>query len=84
MLYQEVWRYPCADCDDLTVVTGIQWSDNFEPNGSGKANKGSVWMNTIIFVTNSESENDFINTYLIVIGLKYGSHDVIKKTSKKL
>ena len=33
-----------VDPSDLIVLMGLQWSDDFEPNGSSKSNMGSVWL----------------------------------------
>ena len=70
---------PTVLSDDLVVVLGTQWSDDFEPNSSSKSNRGSVWMKTITFISDSNTNNDIVNTYPLSIGLKSSSHDCIEE-----
>ena len=37
--------------DDLVVIMGLTWSDDFDPNSSIKANRGTVWIRTVTFIT---------------------------------
>mgnify|MGYP005705612063 FL=1 len=41
--------YRDVSSDNLVVMTGISWSDDFEPNSMSKANRGSVWVKTLTF-----------------------------------
>ena len=65
--------------DDIVVVLGTQWSDDFEPNGSSKSNRGSAWMKTLTFISDTNTKNDIMNTYPLSIDLKYSSHDCIEE-----
>ena len=65
--------------DDIVVLLAVQWSDDFKPNTSSKTSRGSVWLKTIIFVSNKFSSNDLANTYPISIGLKSLTHDVVEE-----
>ena len=47
-----------VDPSDLIVLMGVQWSDDFEPNGSSKSNRGSVWLKSLMFVSDSYSNNE--------------------------
>ena len=67
-----------VDPSDLIVLMGVQWSDDFEPNGSSKSNRGSVWLKTLTFVSDSYSNNELSDTYPVSIGLKSDNHDVIE------
>ena len=44
--------------DNLLVLLGIQWSDDFEPNTSSKTNRGSVWLKTLTFISDGTQMND--------------------------
>jgi len=70
---------PSVPKEDILVVLGMQWSDDFEPNGSSKSNRGSVWMKTLTFVSDTKTKNDIINTYPLSIGLKGASHDCVEE-----
>ena len=70
---------PSEKIEDTLVVLGIQWSDDFEHNSSRKSNRGSVWMKTLIFVSDTETKNISINTYTLSIGLKSSSHDCVEE-----
>ena len=65
--------------DDIVVVLGTQWSNDFEPNGSSKSNRGSVWMNTVTFISDTNTKNDIINTYPLSVGFKSSSHYCIEE-----
>ena len=67
-----------VDPSDLIVLMGVQWSDDFEPNGSSKSNRGSVWLKTLTFVSDSYCNNELSDTYPVSIGLKSDNHDVIE------
>ena len=66
-----------VDPSDLIVLIGVQWSDDFEPNGSSKSNRGSVWLKTLTFVSDSYSNNELSDTRPSLIDLKSVNHDVI-------
>ena len=63
--------------DNLIVLMGISWSDDFDPNSSIKANRGAVWIRTVTFISESFSDNTLEDTYTISIGLKNKCHDAI-------
>ena len=50
-------------------MTGVSWSDDFEPNSMSKANRGSVWIKTLTFISNN----------LYSIASKNENHDEIEK-----
>ena len=64
--------------EDILVLLGLQWSDDFEPNSSSKSNRGSVWIKTVSFISDRLTKNDIVNTYPISIGNKAPNHDVIE------
>ena len=81
---KEVYERACTananiSKEDLIVLMGITWSDDFDPNSSIKANRGAVWIKTLTFVSTSFSENKVQDTYPISIGLKEVSHDIIER-----
>ena len=39
--------YRDVSSDNLVVMTGVSWSDDFEPNSMSKNNLGSVWIKTL-------------------------------------
>ena len=43
---------------DLIVLLCVKWSDDFVPKGSSKSNRGSVWLKTVAFVSDSHSKNE--------------------------
>ena len=65
--------------DNLIVLMGISWSDDFDPNSSIKANRGAVWIRTVTFISQSFSDNTLEDTYTISIGLKNKCHDAIER-----
>jgi len=67
-----------VDMDNLLVILAVQWHDDFEPNSSSKANRGSVWMKTVTFISTNFSKNKFQDTYPISIGLKGECHDAVE------
>ena len=56
------------DPNNIMVILGVRWIDDFEPNGSSKPNRGSVWNKTVIFRSDSTSKNELSDTYPISIG----------------
>ena len=56
--------------EDIIVLLGISWSDDFDPNSSIKANRGGVWIRTVTFISDTFCENKLEDTYTISIGLK--------------
>ena len=63
--------------NDILVILGVQWSDDFEPNNSSKSNRGSLWIKTVSFISSSTSKNELSDTYPISIGLKSSQpHDI--------
>ena len=61
---------PDVSTDNLIVLMGISWSDDFDPNSSIKANRGAVWIRTVTFISESFSDNTLDDTFTISIGLK--------------
>ena len=56
----------------------MQWSDDFEFNGSIKSNTGSVWIDIFSFVSDSTSKNELSDTYPISIVRKVSEHNAIE------
>ena len=65
--------------ENLIVLMGITWSDDFDPNSSIKANRGAVWIRTVTLISESFSDNRLEDTYTISIGLKNKCHDTIER-----
>ena len=65
--------------DNLIVLMGISWSDDFDPNSSIKANRGAVWIRTVTFISETFTDNTLEDTYTISIGLKSQCHDAIER-----
>ena len=65
--------------DNLIVLMGISWSDDFDPNSSIKANRGAVWIRTVTFISETFTDNTLEDTYTISIGLKNQCHDAIER-----
>jgi hypothetical protein len=65
--------------EGIVVLMGLSWSDDFEPNSSIKANRGGVWIRTVIFISDTFCDNKLEDTYTISIGLKQNNHDVIEE-----
>ena len=65
--------------DNLIIMTGVTWSDDFEPNSMSKNNRGSVWIKTLTFFTKNSFSNSLENTYPISIALKKENHDDIER-----
>ena len=63
---------------NLLVILGLQWSDDFEPNTSSKTNRGSVWLKTLTFLSDDFHKNNLKNTYAISVGLKSEDHDTVE------
>ena len=67
------------DLENILIMTGVQWSDDFEPNSLSKSLRGGVWIKTITFLSNNSESNSIRDTYPISIGAKHICHDVIEK-----
>ena len=74
---------PDVPKDELVVLMGVTWSDDFDPNSSIKANRGGVWIRTVTFVSESFHSNRLDDTYTISIGQKQDNHDPIEERFKK-
>ena len=59
------------------VILGVQQNDDLEPNGSSKSNRGSDWIKTVSFISDSTSKNELSDNYPISIGLKASEHNAI-------
>ena len=68
-----------SSADQLTVLWLTSWSDDFEPNYSIKANRGSVWIKTITIALPAESANSVVYTYPVALGPKGADHDVAER-----
>ena len=82
-MYQNVYQRatvanPNVPKEDLLVLMGLSWSDDFDPNSSIKSNRGGVWIRTVTFITQTFKENRLDDTYAISIGLKEQSHDIVE------
>ena len=51
VLSRAIKSNPNVKQEDILVILGLQWSDDFEPNGSRKSNRGSVWIKTVTFIS---------------------------------
>ena len=69
---------PGVNTNNILVILGVQWSDDFEPNSSSKSNRGSVWIKTVSFISSSTSKNELSDTYPISIRLKASEHQNIE------
>ena len=67
------------DLENVLIMTGVQWSDDFEPNSLSKSLRGGVWIKTITFLSNNSESNSIRDTYPISISSKHISHDVVEK-----
>ena len=65
--------------DNLLVLMGITWSDDFNPNSLINANRGAVWIRTINLISESFADNILEDTYAISTCLKIQYHDVIER-----
>ena len=65
--------------NEILVVLGLLWSDDFDPNTSIKSNRGSVWIKPLTFVAERTHTNDERDTYPISIGLKSNDHEKIER-----
>ena len=60
-------------------MTGVQWSDDFEPNSLSKSLRGGVWIKAITFLSNNSESNSIRDTYPISISSKHISRDIVEK-----
>ena len=67
------------DLENVLIMTGVQWSDDFEPNSLSKSLRGGVWIKIITFLSKNSELNSIRDTNLISISSKHGSHDVVEK-----
>ena len=74
---------PTVPKEDITVLMGLTWSADFDPNSSIKKNRGRVWIRTGTFVSESFCENKPEDTFTIGIGLNYQNHDEIEQRFQK-
>ena len=58
------------DLENVLIMTGVQWSDDFEPNSLSKSLRGGVWIKIITFLSNNSESNSIRDTYPISIGSK--------------
>ena len=65
--------------NEILVILGLLWSNDFDPNISIKSNRGSVWIKTLTFVAENTHINDERYTYPISIGLKSNDHEKIER-----
>ena len=66
--------------EDIIIMLGVLWSDDFDPNSSLKSNRGSVWVKTLTLISNDKRGNDETNTYIISLEHKGCDHDDIEET----
>ena len=69
------------DLENVLIMTGVQWRDDFEPNSLRKPLRGGFWIKTIIFLSNNLESNTIRDIYPISIGSKHIPHDTVE-TSK--
>ena len=65
----------------MVAMTGVSWSDDFEPNTMSKANRGSVWIKILSFSSNNLYYNSLENTYPISIASK---NEIMMRSKTKL
>ena len=65
--------------EDIIIILGILWSDDFDPNSSLKSNRGSAWVKTLTLISDDKKCNDETNTYTISLGHKGYDHDKIEQ-----
>lgn len=56
-----------------------EWSDDYDPNGSNKNNRGSVWIKQVTISIPHETRNDIVNTYPIAMGEKGEDHTLVEE-----
>ena len=65
-------------------MTGVTWSDDFEPNSMSKNNRGSVRIQTLTFFSINLFSNSLENTYPIAIALKINHDDIERQFIEEL
>ena len=68
-----------SSMEQATVLWLTSWSDDFEPNYSIKANRGSVWIKTITIALPTDKANTIAYTYPVALGPKGVDHDVAER-----
>ena len=63
--------------DELFVLLGLQWPDNFDPNSSIKSNR-SVWVTTATFTSGNFGKNNVDDTYVIRLSPKNVNNEIIE------
>ena len=54
--------------EDIIIMLGILWSDDFDPNSSLKSDRGLPWVITLTLISDDKKCNDETNTYIISLG----------------
>ena len=67
------------DLENILIMTGVQWNDDFEPNSLSKSLRSEFWIKTITFLSNNSESNSIRDIYPISIGAKHICHDIIEK-----
>jgi hypothetical protein len=75
--------FQISNGDDIMVLWIIEWSDDFDPNDSIKANRGGVWIKTVTICAPISNTRSITNTYCIAIGKKGVSHEAVEVKFKE-
>ena len=67
------------DLENILIMIGVQWIDEFEPDSLSKSLRCGVWIKTITFLSNNSKSNSIRDTYPISISYKDISHDGVEK-----
>ena len=79
-IYNKAHQMYCENnSNEILVILGLLWSDDFDPNTSIKSNRGSVWIKTLTFVAENTRTNDERDAYPISMGLKSNNHERIER-----
>ena len=71
--------YRGVSSDTLVVMTGVTWSDDFEPNSMSKSNCGSVWITILTSILNIFFQ---IHYKIRILSLLYLKMKVMMKLKK--
>jgi hypothetical protein len=75
----------CKDSSEDIIVPIFltEWSDGYDPNGTSKANRHSVWVKVVTLSPPHEKRNDVVYTYPVAVGHGKTSHEEVECRFKK-
>ena len=76
--------YRGVSSDTLVVMTGVTWSDDFEPNSMSKSNCGSVWIKILTSILNNFFQIHYKIRILSLLHLKIKIMIKLKKIVEEL